>query len=139
MKKRYLIIEDDALSRKILEDFLSEYADCDTADNGLTGFKMFEQAILAGRPYDLICTDIIMPTMDGHDLIRKIRACEQSLPIQDCIRTTIFVISVSNSTKDMEQALLDCDGDDYIVKPFKRDLLAGMLEKYHLIDDINLP
>ncbi len=139
MPKRFLIVEDDALSRRILEDFFTEFADCDSAEDGVAGFTMFEKAILDGRPYDLVCTDIIMPRMDGHDLIRKIRACEQSLPIQDVMRTVVFAISVSNTARDMEQALLDCDCDDYIVKPFRRETLKNILEKYNLIEYDNSP
>jgi two-component system chemotaxis response regulator CheY len=138
--KRFLIAEDEALSRKILEDFFSEFASCDSAEDGLQAFEMFTKAILDGNPYDLVCTDLIMPKIDGYDLIRKIRACEQSLPIQDCVRTKIFVISVSDSSIDMSHALLDCDCDDYIVKPFHRNQLRNILEKYELVDnDYNIP
>jgi len=138
MGKRYLIIEDDVLSRKILENFFSEFARCDTAEDGAAGYGLFEQAILEDKPYDLICTDIIMPGQNGHDLIKKIRSREQSLPIHGYIRTTIFVISASNCSKDMEHALLDSDCDDYIVKPFRQEMLKALLEKYNLLD-YNIP
>jgi two-component system chemotaxis response regulator CheY len=134
MGKRYLVIEDDTLSRKVLEKFFSEFSSCDTAADGATGYRLFEQAILEDSPYDLICTDITMPGLSGHDLIKKIRDREQSLPIQGYIRTTIFVISASNCSKDMESALLDSDCDDYIVKPFRQEMLKAMLEKYNLLD-----
>lgn len=134
-RKRFLIAEDDILSRKILEDFFSEFADCDCAEDGLQAFEMFTKAILDSKPYDLICTDIIMPRIDGYDLIRKVRACEQSLPIQGCIRTRIFVISVNDSSNDISHAILDCDCDDYIVKPFHRNQLKNTLEKYKLLDN----
>lgn len=138
--KRFLIAEDDALSRKILENYFSEFATCDLAVDGHQAFEMFTKAIIDGCPYDLVCTDIIMPKVDGYDLIRKIRACEQSLPIVDCVRTKIFVISVNDSTSDMSRALLDCDCDDYIVKPFHREQVRNLLEKYELIDkNFNIP
>jgi two-component system chemotaxis response regulator CheY len=138
--KRFLIAEDEILSRKILESFFSDFAECDCAEDGLQAFEMFTKAILDGKPYDLVCTDIIMPKIDGYDLIRKIRACEQSLPIQDCIRTRIFVISVNDSSTDMSHAILDCDCDDYIVKPFHRDQLRSKLVKYELIGcNYNIP
>lgn len=138
MGKRYLVIEDDALSRKVLESFFSKFAHCDTAENGATGYGLFEKAVMEGKPYDLICTDIIMPELNGHDLIKKIRNREQSLPIHGYMRTTIFVISASNCSKDMENALLDSDCDDYIVKPFRQEMLKAMLEKYNLLD-YNIP
>ena len=138
MEKRYLVIEDDALGRKILENFFSEFARCDTAEDGTTGYGLFEQAILEDNPYDLICTDITMPGLNGHELIKKIRSREQSLPIHGYMRTTIFVISASNCARDMENALLDSDCDDYIVKPFRQEMLKALLEKYNLLD-YNIP
>lgn len=139
MKMRFLVAEDEALSRKIMEDFFCEFADCDTAEDGFEAFNLFEKAILDGKPYHLVCTDLNMPKIDGLDLIRKIRACEQSLPIVDYLRTKIFVISSSDYHEDMTRALLDCDGDDYIVKPFRRDQLRAILEKYNLLDHENEP
>lgn len=138
MEKRYLVIEDDALSRKVLENFFSEFARCDTAEDGASGYGLFEQAILENKPYDLICTDITMPGLNGHELIKKIRNREQSLPIHGYMHTAIFVISASNCSKDMENALLDSDCDDYIVKPFRQEMLKALLEKYNLLD-YNIP
>lgn len=137
--KKFLIVEDDKLSAKILEEFLSEYAVCHSAENGLIGYELFEQAIIDGRPFDLICSDVVMPEMDGHEMVRLIRAREESLPIAGCIRTIIFMISSSDSTKDISQAILDDGCDDYIVKPFRRETLKAMLQKYNLIEYVNEP
>jgi two-component system chemotaxis response regulator CheY len=139
MKKRFLIVEDDELSCKILEDFLSEFAACDTAANGKIGYNLFEKAILDGHPYDLICSDVVMPELNGHDMVCNIRSREESLPIADYIRTKIFMISSCGSPKDMTHAILDNNCDDYIVKPFLRETLKAMLIKYNLIEYNNVP
>jgi two-component system chemotaxis response regulator CheY len=132
--KKFLIVEDDRVSSKILENFLTNFADCDTAPNATVAFDLFEKSIIDGHPYDLICSDVVMPEVDGHELIRKIREREESLPIIDSIRTRIFMISTSDSPKDMTQAILDNGCDDYVVKPFHRDALKDILQKYDLID-----
>jgi two-component system chemotaxis response regulator CheY len=137
--KRFLIVDDDELSCKILADFMSEFAVCDTAANGNIGYELFEKAIAGGRPYDLICSDVVMPELDGHEMVCQIRAREESLPIIGYIRTKIFMISSSGSAKDMTQAILDNDCDDYIVKPFHRETLKAVLQKYDLIDIENSP
>ncbi len=131
--KRFLIAEDDRLSLAILQGFLSEFAQCDGAQNGIIAYDMFEKAVVEGKPYDLICSDIEMPEMDGHELVRKIRDKEKALPILNCLRTKIFMISASDTPGDMTCALLDNDCDDYIVKPFLRGQLRALLEKYQLI------
>ncbi len=137
--KKFLIVEDDKLSCTILEDFLSDFADCDTAANGKIGYELFEKAILDGHPYDLICSDVVMPEMDGHELVCQIRTREESLPIAGYVCTTIFMITASDSPKDMAQAIIDNNCDDYIVKPFQRELLKSMLLKYDLIEHNNVP
>lgn len=131
--KRFLIVDDDNLSCKILAEFMSEFAACDTAANGKIGYELFEKAIVDGQPYDLICSDVVMPDYNGHEMVRDIRSREESLPIADYIRTLIFMISSSGSTKDIAQAILDNSCDDYIVKPFRSETLKAMLTKYNLI------
>lgn len=137
--KRYLVVDDDELSCKILQDFMSELALCDTAPNGKIGYELFEKAIAGGHPYDLICSDIVMPELNGHEMVRKIRAREESLPIVNSVRTRIFMISASGTPMDMSQAILENDCDDYIVKPFQRETLRAMLLKYNLIEYVNEP
>ena len=137
--KKFLIVEDDILSRKVLEDFMSAFAECDTAPNGKIGYELFEKAIVDGHPYDLVCSDIVMPEMDGHELVRRIREREESLPISGYVRTKIFMISASGSPKDMTHAILDNTCDDYIVKPFQRETLRAMFQKYNLIEYHNEP
>jgi two-component system chemotaxis response regulator CheY len=137
---RFLIVDDDALSRTILRSFFSELSLCDAAEDGMEAFELFKNAIIEGNPYNLICTDLSMPVLDGYELIKKIRESEESLPIIDVIRTKIFVISASDSSEDMAHALLECDCDDYIVKPFHRGQLISMLEKYSLLEKgYNIP
>lgn len=137
--KRFLIVDDDELSRKILADYMAEFAECSTAPNGKAGYELFEKAILDGKPFDLICSDVLMPEVSGHEMVSRIRAREESLPIAGYIRTRIFMISASGSPKDMSEALLDNNCDDYIVKPFQRTTLKAMLRKYDLIAYDNEP
>lgn len=131
--KRYLIIDDDEMGRLMLQDFLSEFAPCDCAENGKEGLALFEQALLSGNPYNLLCVDLIMPEMNGLALIRKIRDLEKSHPVFNDFRTRIFVISASDSTWDRADLLLDNLCDDYIVKPFNRSSLMANLRKNDLV------
>lgn len=139
--KRYLIVEDEILSRTILQTFFAGFAVCDTAENGQQAIEMFTKAIIDGKPYDLVCTDLEMPVLDGYSLISRIRELEESMPVKDCIRTKIFVLSASDSPANIAHALLDCDCDDYIVKPLHREQAASLLKKYHLLEgsDYNIP
>lgn len=126
--RRYLVVDDDTTCRESLGATLSECADCDTAENGLKGIELFEQALLAGKPYDLVCSEICMSEMDGHDFIEKIRESGKAY------HPRVFVITTSNDAMDMSRALLNNDCDEYLLKPFRKDSLLSLLNKYKLID-----
>jgi two-component system chemotaxis response regulator CheY len=132
--KKFLVVEDDRISSTLLVNFLSNFAVCDSAPNGKAGFELFEKALTAGQPYDLICSDVVMPEVDGHELIRNIRAREAATADVCSPRSRIFMVSTSDATSDITQAILDNDCDDYIVKPFHRDSLKATLLKYDLIE-----
>jgi two-component system chemotaxis response regulator CheY len=132
--KRYLIVEDDEMSREMLRDFLSEFAPCEVAENGLEGLILFENSLLANNPYSLLCIDLMMPEMNGLALIRKIRELEKTHMISMESRTKIFVISASDSTWDKADLMLDGLCDDYIVKPFNRSVLMADLYKNKIVD-----
>jgi two-component system chemotaxis response regulator CheY len=127
--KRFLVVDDDAPSREMLGNTLSELAACDTAENGAIGIEMYKKAVMAGEPYDLVCTEIGMPEMSGHTLVQKIWDCENTH------KPRVFVITTSNDAMDMSQALLNNDCDEYILKPFRADSLKTLLRKYKLIDN----
>lgn len=137
--KRFLIVDDDEMSCEVLELFMTEYAACDIAPNGRIGYELFEKAIIDGHPYDLVCSDVDMPELDGHKMVGLIRAKEESLSIAGYTPIRVFMISASGSPMDMSQAILENNCDDYIVKPFQRESLKVMLQKYDLLENVNEP
>jgi DNA-binding response OmpR family regulator len=102
--KSVLVVDDDDMTRKIIEAILSEYFDTiDMASNGTDALEKYRS-----NEYDIVLTDIYMPTSDGVTLIKKIRRENHSQPI--------IVIS---ATEDIDQvvALIDNHIDSFIRKP----------------------
>ena len=85
-------------------------------DHAINGEKAFE--LISIHEYDLVISDIMMPVLDGFELIRKIRDTGNNIPI--------IVLTARDSTSDKIDGL-DCGADDYLTKPFSfNELLARM-------------
>ena len=109
---RVLLIEDDSSTAKSIENVLkTEGFICDSTDLGEDGLeigKLYE--------YDLIILDLMLPDMDGFEVLKRLRASQ--------IETPVLVLSGLGETEDKVKGL-GFGADDYIVKPFsKMELLA---------------
>ena len=112
-----LIVEDDPTSRLLLKRLLEPYGEVSTAVNGRDGLAVFHLAMVQGKPYDLVCLDIMMPEMDGHEVLAKIRSMEGERRSARIIMTTALS-DVETLVKAIQH---QCD--DYIVKPITKDVL----------------
>lgn len=107
-----LVIEDDNAIRRGLVDALkfSGYSVLE-ADNGKDGLDLAVEASI-----DLVLLDVLMPGMDGFEVLNRLRAARPTLPI----------IMVTARGAETDRILgLETGADDYVVKPFSaRELLA---------------
>lgn len=109
---RLLLIEDNPPLRTAIDQFLREAGYIvDTAAVGDEGLWAAENG-----PHDLILLDLMLPRMDGMEILRRLRARDN--PVH------ILVISARDGLED-RLAALDGGADDYLVKPFAlAELLA---------------
>jgi len=101
---RILIVEDEPRLQRNLAKALREagYA-VDTASDGVEG------AFKAGDyDYDAIVLDVMLPKMDGWEVLARIRATK---------RTPVLMLTARDSSEDRVRGL-DTGADDYLVKPF---------------------
>ena len=107
-----LVVEDDAVTRQILLRILT--------DRGyqVSAFGTAEEAMRAceKRIYPLLFLDLVLPGADGFAFCRWLRA----LPDGD--RSLVLVGTASEHPDDLRK-ILDAGADDYIRKPYRRDLL----------------
>ena len=105
MEKKVLIIEDEADIRDAIAEALSEinYA-VKTAENGQVGL----QTALSWQP-DLILLDIVMPVMDGHETLRRLRQDPWGKDAQ------VIIFTAMDGAKDVAVAH-EYKIEDYIVK-----------------------
>ncbi|MBQ8555147.1 MAG: response regulator transcription factor [Clostridia bacterium] len=101
---KILIAEDDAELRQLFQHVLSK--------NGYdtTGVSNGKKALdaLAADYYDLVISDIMMPVMDGYELVRSLRESNITIPV--------MMITAKDAFDDMRMGFLS-GTDDYMVKP----------------------
>ena len=101
---RLLVVEDNASLLESIVQILRDEFEVDTALNGEEGLFLALQNI-----YDAILLDVMMPEMDGFEVIQRIR--------DEKIETPVLFLTARDSLEDRVKGL-DFGGDDYIVKPF---------------------
>ncbi len=111
---RVLIVEDDPAIVRFLERGLAAHGhQAIAADNGHDGVIM-----AADESVDFVLLDIMLPGMDGQEVLRRIRARRPNLPV--------LMLTARDEVRDKVSAL-DGGADDYLTKPFDLDeLLARM-------------
>lgn len=126
---KILIAEDNFISRRMLKEILSPYGDCDIVVNGSEAIQAFRLAMDEKKPYQLICMDIMMPTVDGHKALEKIRTMEKDMAIPESEHTKVIVISALDDPKNVVKAYKDGMADTYIVKPIRKEKVLNELQK----------
>ena len=108
---RLLLVEDEEHLRELLKMNLEmEGYEVITAEDGKSGFKLFEQ-----QHFDLIVLDIMLPEMDGLAVCEQIRLRDKEVPI-------IFLTAKDTAGERVEG--LKKGGDDYLIKPFDLEELT---------------
>lgn len=129
---RILLAEDDYLTRKAMDNFLSKYGECDVTVNGMEAVDAFMLALEEEEPYDLVCLDIMMPVMDGYQALMGIRNLEKERNIPADKAVKVIMTTALNEEKNVKMAFeLGCT--IYSGKPIDQDRFEQALKKLGLI------
>ncbi|WP_407892005.1 response regulator transcription factor [Lacticaseibacillus sp. N501-2] len=111
---KILVIEDDPHLNQSICEFVSDFADVAQALTGSDGEFMAEQDI-----YDAIVLDIMLPEVNGFDLLKAIR--------QRAVQTPVLILTAKDTLADKLRGFT-LGGDDYLTKPFHREELVMRLK-----------
>ena len=129
---RILLAEDDYVTRKAMDSFLSKYGECDITVDGMEAVDAFMLALEEGEPYDLVCLDIMMPVMDGYQALMGIRNLEKERNIPEKKAVKVIMTTALNQEKNVKMAFkLGCTV--YSGKPIDKDRFEQALKKLGLI------
>lgn len=109
---RLLIVEDEVrLSDALSAIFTKEKFDCDASYDGIDGLDNALTGI-----YDLIILDVMLPKMDGYDVLKRLRDSK--------IDTPVLMLTARDDIQDKVKGL-DIGADDYLTKPFQTEELLA--------------
>ncbi len=112
--QRILVIDDDAAITSLLKRGLSyEGFAVDTARSGGEGLALARE-----RPSDLVILDIMMPGLDGLEVLRRLRAGDEHLPV--------LMLTAKDAPADQVMGL-ELGADDYVTKPFTFEVLLARI------------
>lgn len=117
--QRLLLVEDNAVNQMVAKGMLSRLGyEVDLAEHGEIALNMLEDA-----DYALVLMDCNMPVLDGYETSRRMRADPrwQHLPI---------IALTANALHEDRQRCQDAGMSDYLAKPFKREDLQAILQRW---------
>jgi DNA-binding response OmpR family regulator len=110
--QRILVIDDDPAVTSLLKRGLSyEGFAVETAGSGAEGL-----AIARERTSDLVILDVMMPGLDGFEVLQRLRAADEHLPV--------LMLTAKDAPADQVQGL-ESGADDYVGKPFTFEVLLA--------------
>lgn len=114
LAERILIIEDEQKIARVLElELQFEGYDTGVAHTGTDGLIMYRE-----QSWDLILLDVMLPEMNGLEVLKRIRATE--------FETPVLLLTAKDAVSDKVEGL-DLGANDYITKPFEMEELLARI------------
>lgn len=111
-----LVVDDDAVNRDVLTRRLTRQGHhVQTASNGQDALRLMREA-----DFDLVLLDVVMPDMDGCEVLRHIRSDDQLRHVP------VIMISVVSEMQSVVRCIED-GAEDYLAKPFNPTLLKARI------------
>ena len=121
--KTILIVEDNADMSKYILNNINPYYNCLLAENGAEALDKIKS-----NQIDLIISDVMMPKMDGYELLKAIRTNEKTKLIP-------FIILTAKVSEEARIESLQIGANDYLTKPFNAKELIARINNLLIIKE----
>ncbi len=110
---RILVVDDHASARKIMQSYIHSWKmHCDVAVSGKTAMALLEKSLENNQPYDIAIIDIVLPGMNGFQLLRRIK----EIPAYGKLKA---ILLTGQQNKEEGKTALEAGFSAYISKPIE--------------------
>lgn len=117
----------------MLRKVLYEYGEIDDVADGPEAVEAFDRAWAKGNPYDLIFLDIMMPSMNGQEVLFTIRKKEMEMRIPQLKEVKVIITSALDSVDSVSKAFNEGRAFAYLVKPILKHQVLEQLNKISIV------
>lgn len=125
-RKKILVVEDSKTNRKMLVDTLVDTYEIVEAENGEIAWEILQRQKDA---IDLVLTDIMMPVMDGFELLNKIRH-------NSVLRRIPIIVVTSLNEQENEIRALDLGALEVVIKPYDPAIVKRRIKNILQLTDL---
>ncbi len=116
MAARVLVVDDERYVRRLIRDSLTrEGYEVETAESGTEALRMLRE-----NPCDVVIADVVMPGMDGLDLLKRLK--------RDHPEVGVVILTGKPLRHDLSEFLL-AGADEFLTKPFQIPVLREAVER----------
>jgi two-component system, chemotaxis family, chemotaxis protein CheY len=129
-----LIVEDDFVSRTVLDEILEPYGKRDVAVNGKEAVEAFGLALEKEEPYDLVCLDIMIPELTGQEALVEMREIEEANNVPHRERAKVVMTTALGDFDNIKTAFKEqCEA--YLVKPLNKKKVTEALANIGIVPE----
>ncbi|MBD3410953.1 MAG: response regulator [Ignavibacteriales bacterium] len=129
-----LIVEDDFVSRTVLDEILEPYGKRDVAVNGKEAVEAFGLALEKEEPYDLVCLDIMIPELTGQEALVEMRKIEEANNVPHRERAKVVMTTALGDFDNIKTAFKEqCEA--YLVKPLNKKKVTEALANIGIVPE----
>lgn len=123
---RILLAEDDDTSAIYMRGLMARFGECAVVADGELALAAYDAAREEGRPFDLLCLDIMMPRMTGQEVLAEIRRRESEQGVAQGQGVKVVMTSALGDVRSVMNAYRS-GATAYITKPILTERLYETL------------
>lgn len=131
---RILVVEDELASRKFMTHVMGRFGECLFAVDGAEAVLMFKQALIEQSPFDLVCMDIMMPRMNGHEALQMLRKVEGENGIRPKDEVKVIMTTALSDPRNVVEAYYEGGATAYLPKPISSESIEDVMAELGFVE-----